>query len=176
VLSAWLHDAQGELIANADVADGRLIVISCEPKMYEVDFDQIPALRKIPSGEWRNFEIDEDGSFITWPSVDIHLDLDAIRSVVDPAWRRRSERMRRTHGREYGAAISRLRHERELKQKDIPGISERQLRRIERTGDISVGSLKLLADAHGMKLDHYLDELAEKAGSPRAAMSKQHRA
>jgi len=152
-------------------------MISCKPKMYEVDFDRIRALRKIPRAEWRNFEIDADGSFIRWPSVDIHLDLDAIRSVVDPAWRRRSERMRQAHGREYGAAISKLRHERGLKQNEIPGISERQLRRIEGTGEISVRTLKLLAHAHGMNLDRYLDELSERTGSRRASQDvKEHRA
>jgi hypothetical protein len=31
--------------------DNRLIVISCEPKTYEVRFDQMPALRKIPNRE-----------------------------------------------------------------------------------------------------------------------------
>ncbi|HZY60600.1 MAG TPA: DUF2442 domain-containing protein, partial [Candidatus Binataceae bacterium] len=84
VLAAWQHNAPAELIANATVADDRLIVISCEPKMYEVGFDQMPALKKIPAPQRRDFEIAEDGSFIWWPSRDIHLDLDAIKSVVDP--------------------------------------------------------------------------------------------
>src|SRR5260370_24211218 len=39
VLAAWQHNAQAELIANATVADDPLIVISCEPKMYQVGVD-----------------------------------------------------------------------------------------------------------------------------------------
>lgn len=56
VLTAWLRNAQAELIAHATVADDRLIVVSCEPKTYEVRFDQMPALRKIAPEQRRNFE------------------------------------------------------------------------------------------------------------------------
>jgi len=59
------------------------------------------------------------------------------RAWWDPIWRRKSERLRRAHGREYGAAITAVRKERKLKQTEVPGISERQLRRIEQSGDIS---------------------------------------
>ena len=162
VLAAWQHGAQTELIANATVADDRLILISCEPKMYEIRFDQIPALRKIAPSQRRHFEIAKDGSFIWWPSQDIHLDLDAIKSVVDAAWRRRSDRLRRAHGGEYGAAIAAVRKEHGLKQTEVPGISERQLRRIERSGDVSVHTLRGLAEAHGMALDDYMNAVAEK--------------
>jgi hypothetical protein len=160
VLAAWQHNAQAELIANATVAEDRLIVVSCEPKTYEVGFDQMPALKKISRSDRCNFQISEDGSFIWWPSGDIHLDLDAIKSVVDPAWRRKSERLRRAHSREYGAAIAAVRREHGLKQTGVPGISERQLRRIEQSGAVSVRTLKQLAEAHGMTLDHFMNAVA----------------
>lgn len=162
VLTAWLRNAQAELIAHATVADDRLIVVSCEPKTYEVRFDQMPALRKIAPEQRRNFEFAEDGSFIWWPSADIHLDLDALRTVTDPAWRKRAERMRRAHGREYGAAIAAVRKEHGLRQTDIPRVSERQLRRIEESGAVSLRTMEQLAKAHGMTLAHYMDALARK--------------
>ena len=162
VLAAWLHNAQAELIADATVAGDRLIVVSCEPKTYEVRFDQMPALKKIASRERRNFEIAEDGSFIWWPSADIHLDLDALRTITDPSWRKRAKRIRQTHGREYGMAIAALRKDHGLRQTDILGVSERQLRRIEESGAVSVHSMEQLAKAHGMPLAQYLDALAHK--------------
>src|SRR5579885_1190780 len=94
VLAAWQNNAQAELVANAAVADDRLILVSCEPKTYEVGFEQLPALRNIPAQKRQDFEIARDGSFIWWPENDVHLDLDAILSVVDPARRRRAERLR----------------------------------------------------------------------------------
>jgi hypothetical protein len=163
LLAAWQHNAQAELIADATVAGNRLIVVSCEPKTYEVRFDQMPALKKIASQERRNFKIADDGSFIWWPAADIHLDLDALRTVTDPAWRKRAERIRRTHGREYGMAIASLRRDRGLRQTDIPGVSERQLRRIEKSGAVSVHAMEQLANAHRMPMAEYMDELASRS-------------
>jgi hypothetical protein len=120
------------------VADDRLIVVSCEPKTYEVGFDQMPAIRKIAIEERHDFEIAEDGSFIWWPSADIHLDLDALRTVTDPNWRKKTERLHRAHGCEYGEGIASLRKARGLRQRDVPGVSERQLRRIEESGAVSL--------------------------------------
>ena len=162
VLAAWQRNAQAELIADAMVADDRLILVSCEPKTYEVRFDQMPALKKIAPQQRPNFEIAEDGSFIWWPSADIHLDLDALRTITDPSWRKRAKRIRRTHGREYGIAIAALRKDHGLRQTDIPGVSERQLRRIEESGAVSVHTMEQLAKAHRMPLAQYLDALAHK--------------
>ena len=60
------------------------------------------------------------------------------------------------------AAIAALRKDRCLRQTDIPGLSERQLRRIEDSGAVSVRTMEHLADAHGMVLAEYLDALAHK--------------
>jgi hypothetical protein len=172
MLSAWQCNAQSELIANAAVAGDRLIVVSCEPKTYEVAVDQLPALKKIPARERRNFEIAEDGSFIWWHAADVHLDLDAIRSVIDPARRRKAERLRRAYGREYGAAIAGFRRECGIKQSEIPGFSERQLRRIEQSGDVSVNALRALAEAHRMSLDEYLNAVAHRISPARPVRTR----
>jgi Protein of unknown function (DUF2442) len=160
VLAAWQHHAQAELIATATVVGDRLLVVSCEPKTYEVRFDEVPALKNISPDQRRSFEIAEDGGFIWWPSEDIHLDLDALRNFIDPAWRRKSERLRQVHGREYGRAIAALRRERGVKQTQVPGISARQLRRIEQSGAVSLNALEKLARAHGLNLDDYMHEIA----------------
>ena len=166
VLTAWLRDAQAELIAEATVAGDRLIVVSCEPKTYEVGFDRMPALKRIAREHRNRFDLAEDGSFIHWLSADIHLDLDAIRAVIDPKWRKKSERLRKSHGREYGAAIAALRRDHGLRQTDISGISERQLRRIEESGAVSLRTMELLARAHRITLSNYLDAVAAKLKSP----------
>jgi hypothetical protein len=140
-------------------------VVSCEPKTYEVRFDQMPALKQIAPGQRRNFEIAEDGSFIWWPSVDVHVDLDALRTVTDPNWHKKAARLRRSHSREYGAAIAAMRRDHGLRQIDIPGVSERQLRRIEESGAVSVRAVEALAKAHRMSLAQYLEEVARKLAS-----------
>ena len=49
----------------------------------------------------------------------------------------------------------------EVKQSDIKGLSERQVRRIEKGEGTTFESLRRLAAAHGLDLKKYLDEVAK---------------
>ena len=178
VLTAWWHGAQDALIADASVAHVHLFVVSCALDHYHVAFDDVPALKDIPEDERKNFRIDEDGSYLHWPVPDIHIDLDVIRAAIDPEWRAQLLAEKLTHDRRYGAAIAELRLSKGLKQSEIPGLSERQLRRIERGAGTSYESLRRLAEAHGMKLDVYLEVVAAalaKISSDRSAAGKRVR-
>jgi len=161
VLTAWLHGAQNELIADASVADDRLFIISCALDRYEVPFDKVPALKSIPKADRRRFDVDEDGSYVHWPGPDIHVDLDAIRAAIEPEWRARAIAVKATHDRRYGAAIAKLRTTKGLKQSEITGLSERQVRRIEKGEGTTYESLRCLAAAHGLDTNDYLREVAE---------------
>ena len=103
----------------------------------------------------------DDGSYIHWPSRDVHLSLDAIRSVLDPAFAERSAASRITRSRNWGLAVATYRKQRGLRQADVQGLSERQVRRIENGEHTSVTALKTLAAAHGMELRAYLDAVAQ---------------
>jgi hypothetical protein len=164
LLTAWAHDAQDELIAKASVSEERLFVLSCGLKQYEVAFDEMPALKRIPKRERSNLVVDEDGSYVWWPGPDIHIDLDAVRVATDPAARAKALVRKTGHDAGYGAAIARLRLAKGLKQSEIEGLSERQVRRIEKGEGTSSEALRLLAAAHGMKLDEYLDAVAGMVG------------
>jgi hypothetical protein len=166
VLTAWLHGAQNELIADASVVDDRLFIISCALDRYEVPFDQVPAMKSIPHDQRDTFEIDEDGSFIHWPGPDIHIDLDAIRAVLDPESRVKAEAAKATRNQKYGAAIATLRAAKGLKQADIKDLSERHVRRIEKGEGATSDALRRLAKAHGMSLDQYLQEIATILANP----------
>jgi transcriptional regulator with XRE-family HTH domain len=50
----------------------------------------------------------------------------------------------------FGAAIAKLRTAKGLKQSEITGLSERQVRRIEKGEGTTYESLRRLAAAHGM--------------------------
>lgn len=154
------HGAQEDWIADARVANDRLFVTSCTLKEYDVPVDEIPSLSGLPKSELTNFEIDEDGSYIHWPGPDIHLDLETIRAVIDPSVRQRALIEKLRHERRYGQAIAAFRAAKGLKQSEIDGLSERQVRRIEKEGSTSYMALDKLARAHGMDLSEYLNELA----------------
>jgi hypothetical protein len=163
VLAAWSRHAQEELIARASVSQDRLFVLSCALRPYEIAFDGTPSLKRIPAAARRSFAVDEDGSYIHWPGPDIHLDLDAIRAAADPEARARAEAAKAVHDSRYGVAIARLRFRAGLKQSQIKGLSERQVRRIEKGEGTTCEALRRLASAHGMDLESYLRELAANA-------------
>lgn len=165
VLSVWRLGAQRQLIADARAFEDSLLLISCEPVTYEVPFDKIPALKRVPKEERSSFEIADDGSYLHWPASDVHLDLDSIRSVIDPGHRKHSRRMTVLHDRTYGKAIAEYRKRKGLRQADIPGLSERQVRRIETGGRVTSAALASLAKAHGLELRTYLDAIADLVGA-----------
>src|ERR1035438_3705243 len=124
------------------------------------------SLKRIPTAERANFTVDEDGSYIYWAGPDIHLDLDAIRAAIDPEAHASAETAKALHDSRYGAAIAKLRLSMGLKQSQIEGLSERQVRRIEKGGGTTYEALRRLASAHRMDLESYLRELAANASDP----------
>ena len=160
VLTAWQYGAQSELISDAAVFGNKLYVLDCALKRYEIAFEAIAALSKIPKKERDNFIIAEEGSHISWTKYDIDLNLDSIRVVVDPAALVKSQVMKLAHDKRFGGAVARLRKESGLLQNQIFGLTDRQVRRIEAGEHVTLKSLELLAKAHKMSLNQYLNAVA----------------
>jgi hypothetical protein len=160
VLRAWEMGAQDRLIAEADVANGKLIVLTCALERLEIPLADFRPLARLPKVQRGEFELASDGSHLHWSAADVHLDLDALRAVVDPAWRDRMARERAIHDGRFGRAVSVLRREHGLKQADIPGVSARQVRRIEGGSLPRSETLRRLARAHGLELGAYLDRVS----------------
>lgn len=160
VMFAWQAGAQERLIANAVLSGDKLFVVNCALEQLEVSFSEIRALMDIPVEDRGSFEIAEDGSYIAWPKSDVHIDMDTIRASVDKEFREQHEAMKLVADRKFGEAVSALRKRAGLRQSDIEGLSERQVRRIENGERPKVASLRLLAETHGMALNEYLKTVA----------------
>ena len=164
VLGAWTAKAPDRLIAAAAAVGDTLEVVSCSLERFQVPFSAIPALAEMPEPDRENFEIDPDGTRISWPKHEVDLDLDSIRYAVDPAWRERTDRSMKLRDQRFGEAVARVRERFGLTQEMIPGISERQVRRIEKEGcRPRLKTLRLLARAHDLGLSEYLDEVGQEA-------------
>ena len=162
ILNAWKIGAQDELIADAlRITDG-LLVLSCAMKRIEVPWSALQAVSKMPTDEWGEFQVAEDGSYVHWPKPDVHMDLDGLRRLIDPTASEAAkvERVRSQQG--FGAAVAALRKAAKLTQSEIEGVTARQVRRIE-SGDVfpRVSTLTKLAEAHGQSTVEYLDALAK---------------
>lgn len=166
------HGAEKELIASATIETGMLSVWSCEPRLFQCPVNDIPALAALTPDALATFEVSETGTRIHWPEGDIDINMDTVREHADDEYRRAHEAKSRREAARHGKAIRALRERRGLSQKAIPGLSDRQVRRLERGHTVPhSSSLKKLAEAHDMEVNVYLAELAKlsaKKSRPRA--------
>jgi hypothetical protein len=169
--------AERELIASASIDDGKLVVWSCEPRRFEVPVSEIPALTNMPADALTRFELSASGSRLRWPAADVDINLDTIREHADPEVRREHEARARQEAAQYAAAIRGFREERGLKQSDIDGLTDRQVRRLEEGDTVpQIDTLRRLAAAHQMTIDDYLRELAKRSRkSSRRPATGRHR-
>jgi len=130
-------------------------------KKVRVPLAKLPALKGHPRRTLESFEIDEDGIFIFWPELDVHLGWEQFETAVDPQARLRAEQHSDAFNLAYGSAIRKLRTQNGLRQSDIDGLTPRQVGRIER-GECRAtrAALAKLADAHQLALSDYMDRIA----------------
>lgn len=160
IKSAWEWEAEDELMAIASASVDSLIVMGCDLTTWEIPFTSLPCLTQVPQSEKSNFEIDEDGSYLYWECLDIHVDLEYLKAAVDPAFKEQLLIESLEYGKSLGKAIAAVRKAHKLTQNEIDGISDRHLRRIENEGQQpTLDVLKKLSRSHGLDLENYLAEV-----------------
>ena len=166
IKQAWKWGAEDELIACADCTPETLYVMGCDLRVWDISFESILCFEGIPISERKKFFLDEDGSYLYWEYGDIHLDLDSLRSIVDSEYQAKLLFEKKQYDKSFGKAIKALRKLYKLKQKDISGISDRHLRRLEKgETQVTLDLLKKLASAHGLEFKDYLEKINEKLES-----------
>jgi len=103
ILNAYSIQAEHELIADARVVNNHLIVLNCTGDIYDVPFE---ALKTFGIHDLRNFEVEEDGSYLYWPTLDLHLDIQGIREITDAAFREKARIERLQSDSAFGRAES----------------------------------------------------------------------
>lgn len=163
ILNAAALGAQRSMIADATVAGDILFVLGCDFRLHEMPFTAYPALAAIPAAERGDFEIQLDGAFLHWAAYDVDLDLESVVLATDPEKGRAAVLARLVEDRAFGRAVRALRTSRGIVQSGVPGLSDRQVRRIE-AGESTATSVSVdaLAAAHGMDADAYLEAVAER--------------
>jgi hypothetical protein len=161
-LTAALESKENDArIFDARLEDGILHVVSADFRRLEVPISKIVPLAKAAKETAERFEIDEDGSYIYWRDLDLHLGWEQLQQVVDPLALQRAKQKSRAFNVRYGAAVRKMREEKSLAITAIPGLSPKQLRRIER-GEcrLTSNTARKLAQAHGMTPNEYLQAVA----------------
>jgi hypothetical protein len=156
-------------IVDAYHWEGALTLVTGDLQFRSFPTNRLPLIAELPAEEQGRFQVSIDGSHLYWPSRDIHLGVSQILQEADPMFLAdiAIERNRQDHT---GAALRRLREERRLRQADIPGLSERQVRRLEEgISRLRVGTAEKFALVFGMQLDSLLEEIGRYGGEIRNA-------
>jgi len=161
ILNAWAIGGEHDFIVDAAVIKDRLVVRSCAFEEYSVSFEAFPTLRLIPDSARANFVLEENGLLLHWRDFQVHLDLDDIRFASDPKRQQAAKLERIGDQRAIGAALKHLREGAGLKQSDIRGISERQVRRVESGDRLTLDTLDAFAMAMNVESESLLERLSE---------------
>jgi transcriptional regulator with XRE-family HTH domain len=151
-------------IIDAYVWGDQLTIVTGDFQFRAFPLSRIPLVAGLAPQEQIAFEISADGSRIHWPARDIHLGVSQILQEADPMYLA-DIAIERNGTDRTGAALRRLREERDLRQTDIPDLGERQVRRIEEgITRLRVESAAKFAAAFAMDLTSLLDEIGRYAG------------
>jgi len=160
-LSASLESNNGRVF-DAHIEDGILRVVSPDFQRLEVPISKIEKLAKADKRTLEHFEIDDDGSYIYWPDLGLHLGWEQLLQVVNPEAVRKAKQKNHEFNERYGAAIRRVRERLSLAISEIPGLSDKQLRRIERgESRLTSSAARKLAKAHGMTPNEFLEKVTQ---------------
>ena len=161
ILLAMARGAETKLIATAALDGDELVVWSCEPREFRCRVSEIPVLKDLSTSRLKKLSVSTSGSRLRWPDEDIDLNVEAFRELADPAVLEENRARFRRQARNYADAIKTLRKSKGLKQGEIAGLSERQVRRLE-SGEVYPHSstLEKLAVAHDVSPSEYVRQLA----------------
>ncbi len=149
-------------IFDAGIEQNILRVVSPEFVRLEVPLSKIPQFKNAKPAQILNFEVDEDGSFIYWPDLDVHLGWRQLQQLISPEAALKASQKNEEFNRRYGKAVQELRKAADLERSDVPGLSEKQLGRIE-AGKcrLTTNAIEALSKAHKVGRNEYMKKLAK---------------
>lgn len=160
LIIALHRPAPWEGILDAYVLEDSLVVVLGDMSVREFPIGRLPRVRRLDPQEVARFEIDSSGSCLYWPAADVHMGPSQMLQAVDPVYLSEVE-MRRYEMENVSQALLDMRHDRHLKQTEIPGLSARHVRRLEKeNARLTVDAATKFASAYGLSLSGFLDELS----------------
>ncbi len=160
LLTLWEKD-EPECILDAWLEGDTFVVLSPRFKRLHVPVSKLKPLKGKSRKDLEKFEIDEDGAYIYWPTLDVHLGWEQFAQALDTEAHLKTSQQSAEFNKRYGEAIHKLRRQKELRQSDIAGLSARQVGRVERGQCRAThATLNKLAKSHGMSTTDYMAGIA----------------
>ena len=162
LLIAQMRSAPWEGIIDAYVLGDCLVTVLGDMSIREFPKHRLPKIAKMRTKSFESFELDPSGSFLHWSEGDVHLGASQLLQAVDPMYLTDVE-IERYAREKVSLALLDMRHDRGLKQTEIPGLSDRHVRRLENEEiRLSVDAAEKFAQAFGMDLNGFLEELSRR--------------
>ena len=159
---ALKRPAPWEGILDAYVLRDTLVVVLGDMSAREFPISRLPRVRRFESALRCRFVIDSSGSYLHWPDRDVYMGPSQMLQAVDPMHLFDIE-IRRYEIANVSQALLDMRNHRQLKQTEIPGLSERHVRRLEKEkARLTVEAATSFASAFALTLPEFLDELSER--------------
>ncbi|HEV3051803.1 MAG TPA: DUF2442 domain-containing protein [Longimicrobium sp.] len=152
-------------IVDAYPLGGEFHVLTADFELRCFPIRKLPILARLGAADLAQFSVDEDGSYLHWPAHDLHIGVSQLLQEVDPAFMA-DVAMERNEYDNTGVALRAMREERSLKQSEIPGISARQVSRVEAgVSRLRYSAAQKFAAAFGMETGALLDQLGRRASA-----------
>lgn len=159
---ALLRTEPWEGIVDAYVLGDQLVTVLGDLTIREFPRKQLPKLCDLSPQALASFEIDSSGSYMYWPELDVHLGPSQLLQAVDPMYLADVEIGRYARDKTSLVLLD-LREEHSLTQAEIGGLSERQVRRLEKEESrLTVDASRKYAKALNLSLDEFLRVLASR--------------
>ncbi len=159
---ALTRPAPWEGILDAYFLEESLVVVLGDMTAREFPIGKLPKVRGFEPAALGHFVIDSAGSYLYWPDRDVHMGPSQMLQAVDPMHLSNVE-IRRYKMESMSVILLAMRNGRKLKQTEIPGLSERHVRRLENEEvRLTVDAATKFASAFGLTLSEFLDELSER--------------
>ena len=161
LLIARTRRVPAEGIVDAYVLGDELVVVLGDLTVRSFPRAQVPGPDGWAADVFSSFEIDPDGSYLRWPELDLDLGVSSLLQAADPMYLADVE-IERLAREDVGTALRELREVAGLRQEDVPGLSARQVRRLEKsTSRLTSEAARSFAEAFGVSLDGLLERLGE---------------
>jgi plasmid maintenance system antidote protein VapI len=169
------RDPVFEGLLDAYLVEKDLFVVHGDLSVRAFPLSQLDFLSELDEEQIRAFQIHTSGSFLQWPSHDLRVGASQLLQAVDPMFLA-DVAIERYSAEKMSLALRALRRESGLTQSDIPGVSDRHVRRLENEEvRLTAEAAEKYARALGTSMSEFLEKLGRKLAELRDPDSAEER-
>lgn len=160
LIHSWKIHAQDDLIADFKVAGEYFYLIGCNLQEIRGSLREFKVFRDANEEDLSNFVLDEHGSFIHWPKLDVDLDMNSFKAKFEEGFDKKLKLKKVEKMSEFGGKLKKFRESNGLNQSSFEGINPKTIGRYEK-GEYSISykNLQKISQKFGLSVDRFIQEV-----------------